>query len=593
MQRLMRLNSWVVLISCLVLTAVSGWQMSNLPLWGYWPMGLMLGAWGGLVSLFWFKIVQTDSHRKHFLLSTLTGILLWLGFPDMPLFPAILVAFVPLLRIESELQEAYDSGTKRRMFFYVFHAMLLWNILSTFWVMNTAFMAGIFANVVNSLLMCIPWLAYHWSRHYTGDKYRWVSFVSFWLMFEVLHLHWELTWPFLSLGNALAQYPQIAQWYEYTGMLGGSVWILAVNVFLFRYWKGSHDAQSKKRVGIVAIVCIILPVVISLTIYTLYQKEGEEVEVVIIQPNFEPHYKKFSVSAEVQLKRYIELAKTSLTKKTRYLVFPETAFGGFDFNHFKSEPSYLEMMSLIDTFPDCAVITGLDPYRFLEPDEESPAKRAFISPGSDTLWWEATNMAVQIAKEGTVQSYLKGKLVPGAEVYPYRWFFFFMEPLVDQLGGSLEGLRRSEQRAVFSHKDKNVGPVICYESVFGEYCAGYIRKGANALAIITNDGWWDNTPGHRQHLKIGVLRAIETRRDIMRSANTGISCLIDQRGMVLQPTEYEETAVVKGMIRLRDGYTFYVRYGDIIGRIAMFLASVIFVLTFVRWLQSKWIDRLG
>lgn len=108
--------------------------------------------------------------------------------------------------------------------------------------------------------------------------------------------------------------------------------------------------------------------------------------------------------------------------------------------------------------------------------------------------------------------------------------------------------------------------MICYESVYGEFVNGFIKNGANAIFIITNDGWWGNTAGHRQHMLFSVIRSIETRRSIARSANTGISCFVNQRGDISQRTEYWEPAVISSDINLNDKITFYVRYGDYIAR---------------------------
>ncbi|MEZ4955756.1 MAG: hypothetical protein R2825_19500 [Saprospiraceae bacterium] len=84
--------------------------------------------------------------------------------------------------------------------------------------------------------------------------------------------------------------------------------------------------------------------------------------------------------------------------------------------------------------------------------------------------------------------------------------------MVDALGGALEGHGISHQRKAFVSSSGKVAPVICYESVFGDYHAGYIRGNVKAIFIVTNDGWWDNSPGFKQHLKFASLRAIETRK---------------------------------------------------------------------------------
>lgn len=199
-------------------------------------------------------------------------------------------------------------------------------------------------------------------------------------------------------------------------------------------------------------------------------------------------------------------------------------------------------------------------------------------------------MAAQLASGETDQFYIKGKLVPGAEIFPFRKLLFFMEPLVDQLGGSLEGLRRSDERAAFRHQGMAIGPVICYESVFGAYCNGYVHQGAQALAIITNDGWWDDTPGHRQHLRFGALRAIENRRDIIRSANTGISCLIDQRGGIHLSQDYGKTAAFRGQIYLNSETTVYNRWGDVLARMAIFLAIMFVAYAGITLLKARFIS---
>ncbi|MFN5921205.1 MAG: apolipoprotein N-acyltransferase, partial [Bacteroidota bacterium] len=115
----------------------------------------------------------------------------------------------------------------------------------------------------------------------------------------------------------------------------------------------------------------------------------------------------------------------------------------------------------------------------------------------------------------------------------------------------------------------SVAPVICYESVYGEYVSEYIRKGANLICIITNDGWWGNTPGYRQHFDYAKLRAIETRRYVVRSANTGISGFIDDRGQAMQQSGWWQPAVLRQKVQLNSSLTFYVRYGDYIGTIAV------------------------
>lgn len=120
--------------------------------------------------------------------------------------------------------------------------------------------------------------------------------------------------------------------------------------------------------------------------------------------------------------------------------------------------------------------------------------------------------------------------------------------------------------------------VICYESIFGDYVAWGVRKGAELLFVSTNDGWWKNSPGHRQHAAYARLRAIENRRDIARSANTGISCFIDQKGRVFQATAYGEPDCIRQTLLANSRLTFYSKYGDLLGRSALPFSGLLLLL---------------
>ena len=154
-----------------------------------------------------------------------------------------------------------------------------------------------------------------------------------------------------------------------------------------------------------------------------------------------------------------------------------------------------------------------------------------------------------------------------------------LESFAIDLGGTIGSLGIDTEPKVYnSLKDSvKIAAIICYESVYGEFVTEFVKKGANIIFVITNDAWWGNTPGHKQHLSFSVLRAIETRRSIARSANTGISAFINQRGDVLQETKYSVGDVIKHELYLNSKKTVYVDYGDYIGRICG-LISILFLL---------------
>ncbi|MFN5784775.1 MAG: nitrilase-related carbon-nitrogen hydrolase, partial [Flavobacteriia bacterium] len=126
---------------------------------------------------------------------------------------------------------------------------------------------------------------------------------------------------------------------------------------------------------------------------------------------------------------------------------------------------------------------------------------------------------------------------------------------------------------------------ICYESIYGEFNAEQCRKGAEAIFIITNDGWWKDTPGYKQHMSFARLRAIENRRSVARSANTGTSCIINQRGDVLQQTNWWTQDAIKATINLNSKLTFYTRSGDLLGKVFSLVSLVILSMVIGRMIK--------
>ena len=174
----------------------------------------------------------------------------------------------------------------------------------------------------------------------------------------------------------------------------------------------------------------------------------------------------------------------------------------------------------------------------------------------------------------------KTELVPGAEAIPYPSIFNrFKDLLSIELDGAAGNYGRGKDITMFSIDKVDILPLICYESVFGDVITG---KKANIIAIITNDGWWKNTAGYKQHFQYARLRAIEQRKSIVRSANTGISGLIHPNGEVIDQTNWDEDIAINVNVPINEKVTFYNRFGDYIGRISSFVAVLLLLSSFVK-----------
>jgi apolipoprotein N-acyltransferase len=388
-----------------------------------------------------------------------------------------------------------------------------------------------------------------------------------------------------------------------TGALGGSLWIWACNLGLFgllvslsdgSFFAWNRKARIASATGYLAI--LIAPMIISGSIGKQYRnsmESPEQLEVLIIQPNIDP-YNKFEAMTQDQqnaiLEEKMEQAlkdrKGDSTAAPLLVLSPETFTRDIICGDYPRSRTWRRFTSFLKDYPNVSMLFGASSYEYIMSDERPTATARHINDG---LWVESHNSALMTDGTTRTEIFHKNKLVVGVEHTPYPAVFCRID---DMLGGvmgrcvgqgdiTLLNVRPIEGQAI------PIGCAICYESVYGEYYTDYVRKGARAMAIITNDAWWGDTPGYRQHLSYASLRAIETRRAIARCANTGISAIISPSGEILQPTPWWEPAVIKAHVPLREDITFYVSHGDITGRICTFLFMLLLLALVVRFVTKK------
>jgi apolipoprotein N-acyltransferase len=244
------------------------------------------------------------------------------------------------------------------------------------------------------------------------------------------------------------------------------------------------------------------------------------------------------------------------------------------------------LKDVVKKYPNLNLLVGGSTRHEFGPGEEVSNTARKYSDAD--IYYDEYNTAMLLNSRDSIQLYHKSKLTPGVEILPTYKHFKLLEKLAINLGGTVGSLGTDKIRRVFTTvKTARISPTICYESIFGEFFSEFVRNGAEIMMIITNDGWWGNTAGHRQHYSFASLRSIETRRSIARSANTGISAFIDQRGDPHQATKYWEPAAIKGVLNANDQLTFYVRHGDYLARIATTCGGILFLLSLVMHFISR------
>jgi apolipoprotein N-acyltransferase len=527
---------------------------------------------------------------KNLLYAILSGLLLAFAWPTYG-FPLLLFfAFVPLLFAEFKIRNSDLKFIKWKIFGLAYLSFFLWNLITTYWLYFSTAFGGIFAISVNSLLMALVFLLYHIVAKRTGFSAASAFLISIWMVFEKLHLSWEFSWPWLNLGNAFSEFQNWVQWYEYTGTFGGTLWVWLVNIAVFKavlLYKEFKDKTFIYRGLFKLSLFILVPIGISYLILSQLEEKGETMEAVILQPNINPYTEKYNTNDTRIGELLLKLSEKEVTQNTQLIVAPETVFAdGTVLPDFQQSEAAFFSRQLINKYPQSNFLSGISFYdRFSDP-ERVKAQTNKLGPND---WYNDYNSAFLMNIEEEPQLYHKSKLVVGVENFPYQEVLkpILGDVMID-LGGTVAMKTTQENREAFNlNNQAAVGPIICYESVYGEYVTGYVKNGADFLSIITNDAWWGNTQGHKQHLSYAKLRAIETRRDVVRSANTGISAFINQKGEITKSLGYNQRGSIKSTIYLNSEETFYVEFGDYLARIAQFLALFIFLFTIVKYKRKR------
>ncbi len=526
------------------------------------------------------------------LLSLFSGLLLSAGWPERGFPLLIFLGFVPLLLVEYDQWKNRSTNHASGFLPYAALTVSLWALLTTWWVYNSTPIGIVAILLVNTSLVGGALYLFHIThRRLSGATAAYTALTGYMLTAEFIHLRWDLNFPWLNLGNGFAAYPKWIQWYEFTGVFGGSLWIMLVNIMLFFFVRDLFVLKnSNRRVWArfaATLVLIIVPILVSIVMYNRYTEKTNPVDVVVVQPNIDPYNEEYELDPIVVTNRMLALAAEKSDSLTDFAIFPESAIQEYVFeDQIERSPSIARIRDFNRSYKRMNLITGISSRKIFAPGEPLSSTARKFSDAD--MYYDSYNTALFVAHDGTLQKYHKSKLTPGVEIMPLLNVLPFLKKFAIDLGGTTGSLGVNPDQTPFVISDTfKVAPCICYESVYGEFMNRFIQNGANVIFVITNDGWWGNTAGHRQHLLFSVIRSIETRRSIARSANTGISCFINQRGDISQRTAYWVPAVIRQKINANDKITFYVKYGDYIGRIFILVAGLFVLVTISTSLRKR------
>lgn len=503
--------------------------------------------------------------KKRTIAAIIGGVLLtlpWVGLGSYTVF----IGLIPLLYIS----DSFDKGRRNFWKTFGYAAILLgiWSAITTWWIWIAAPVGAILSVLITIGLFGGVFMVYHWMSKRAPSAVAYTLLVSGWIAAEFLYTKGEVSFPWLMLGNAFSGDIKLVQWYDTFGVFGGSLWVWLVNIALYSALK-----YRNQRNWVVAAVVLLLPITASLIRYYTYTEKGQDVTVTVVQPNIDPYSEKFILPQSEQTELLLSMAEQA-PDDVDFIVMPETAIDeGIWENDWalKDNRTVGQFRDVIvNNFPEAQIITGATTYyRYMPGERVSETAR---TASTIDYYYDIYNTAMSIDATEEVGLHHKTELVIGVEKMPYMAVVKLLEDLIIDLGGTTGQLGvDSICRPLSNSAGLKYGTPICYEAVYGETTAEFVENGAELLFIISNDGWWGDTNGHRHLFKFSRLRALETRRSIGRSANTGTSGFINQRGDVINKVGWDVRTVITEEIKANDKLTFYTRYGDLVARISTLL----------------------
>ena len=535
---------------------------------------------------------QADARRERrnrILLCVLSGAMLGLSFPPSSFGVLACAGLIPLLIVLDGANRIW-TGLK-----YSYLAMLVFHLIALNWTGGYAhghdpymMLAGALTMTVHPLFYWIPLWIYLFVRKHLGVTASLIALPFIWVAYEFTHSLTEWSFPWMTIGNSQSYDTARIQFISATGIFGLSFWILLLNVIgfvLYRMLTRKNASASRRgslALFIVWLLVYVLPAVHGSIVLSGAPKEGtlgpgeHGITVGIVQSNIDP-WEKWKASGYNAIALYLELTRNLLGQaavKPDLVLWPETAIPYYILTP-PNKPLLDDLRAQVENM-NVPILSGL-PHAVFYPDStKAPPSAKRLSTTGER--YDAFNAAALFEPgTGDVQWYGKMKMVPFAERVPYADAFYFLDFLRWNVG--IGGWQIGPDSTIFeeTRTGARFNTVICYESVYPDFVAAFVRKGAEFIAIITIDSWWDKMSGAYQHQQFAVFRAVENRRWLARCAVGGISCYIDPYGRVYDRTELFTGATLSRTIGRSTGLSFYTEHGDWLGEMCVLVATLFLV----------------
>lgn len=432
---------------------------------------------------------------------------------------------------------------------------------------------GIAAIIANSLVMVVPFLIIrHTLRRYQQWWVRLSAIPAAWLSFEYLHHHWDLAWPWLTLGNGWSNAIALIQYVSLTGILGISAWML-ISGLLF-YEAITHKTVTKTKLWWIAGVFLILPPLLSSVDYVIEKypqpEDRSTLRAGVVQPNFDSYQRLSGYDNAMQpLQLLLSLTDTLRSREPDIVIWPENAIESYI-------PSDLDnrlAQTVLDSVNkwEMPILSGGTYLRMFPQDDHPPLVRR--SGGRPYLYY---NSGLLFKPEHSFEVYNKNKLVPMVERIPFLDVLRHI-PIPFTSWNQLPWLAKGRRANGLNLNDSlSTSTLVCYDSIFSDWIRKIVNRSGSVgfLTIITNDGWWGHTSGHLQHFAYARPRAITFDRWIVRSANNGISGIIAPDGSIRKRTHFQTRTSFTFDVPIRHSKTVFAHLGNWPGYLSVLITAL-------------------
>ncbi len=515
------------------------------------------------------------SHKKAILFSLLSAFLLWLSFPGGGEFwPLLFVALVPLLY-------AVQAKTQKRAALYSLLCGLVHFLLLLYWIVIVLGRYGglpwfvavpallLLALCMSGYLVCFALFA-RFILLSCSPLICLLLLPSVWVGLDWLRGILFTGFPWMDLGYALYRVPVLIQVADLVGHHGVTFILVFFNVCIVLLFRREKSVFSRIALVLSAIILAGNVGLYSKTQLKTFDtlvagKETPRLVVGIVQGNIDQSIKWSPTRQRATVKQYLaQTEKLFGSQKPDFVVWPETALPFFPLSN-----SLTAELRQFTFARDSALLTGAPWYEIID----RQAKKIHYY-----------NSAFFVLPDGQFgRRYFKSHLVPFGEYVPLKKFLPFLGPLVEAVGDFTPG----KIEVPLAWRQAKAGILICFESVFPELSRKWVLAGANILVNLTNDAWYGKSSAPYQSLAMTVFRAVESRRSLVRSANTGISAFIEPSGRIeAQSDIFKPWAMAKDVVLL-ENITFWASYGYLFAPICLIVGLCGSCLAWFRSIRSQ------